>query len=162
MAAVPPGPEGEPLPDRRASVYAGALAARVARVPLSPVEGPLALASRSAAVPLPRPDASRLVSSALRRPVENVLCSGSAREAVVTRWQAGPLSLLAVPAELTEVAGARLEQAAGADRAITLVNGYLGYVDSEDRVRAGAGESQRQYFPHELLGALERGAALTR
>jgi hypothetical protein len=34
-------------------------------------------------------------------------------------------------------------------------------VDLEEQVRARAGESRRQYFPPELLGALERAAALT-
>jgi len=35
-----------------------------------------------------------------------------------------------------------------------------GYVDTEGQVRDGKGESRRQYFPPELLGALERAAAL--
>jgi len=155
MAVVP----GQPSPETRVEAYARALAERAEQIPLGAPSAEGEVRAKMAVVPLPHPDASRLVSGWLRRPAENALC-GLAREARVSRWTVGPLALVALPAEVTAPAGERLERAARAQRALTLAGGYVGYVDTEDQVRAGKGESRRQYFPPELLGALERAAAL--
>ena len=156
MAQVP----GEPAPEARVEAYARALAERAGQVALGPPVSEGVVRAGAAVFPLPHPDASRLVSGWLRRPAENALC-GLARQARVARWTVGPLTVVAIPAEVTAPAGARLEKAARADRTVTLAGGYLGYVDTEDQVRARTGESRRQYFPPELLGALERAASST-
>ncbi|HEY8210370.1 MAG TPA: hypothetical protein VIG99_22965 [Myxococcaceae bacterium] len=151
---------GEAAPEARVEAYARALAGRAGQVALGPAVGEGAVRATAAMVPLPHPDASRLVGGWLRKPTENALC-GLAREARVARWTLGPLAVVAVPAEVTLAAGTRLEKAARAERVVSLAGGYVGYVDAEEQVRARAGESRRQYFPPELLGALERAAALT-
>jgi len=156
MAQVP----GAPAPEARVEAFARALAGRARQVALGPAVGEGAVRSAAAVMPLPHPDASRLVGGWLRRPAENALC-GLAREAKVARWTLGPLTLVAVPGEITAAAGARVERAARADRVVSLANGYVGYVDTEDQVSRRTGESRRQYFPAELLSGLERAAALT-
>jgi neutral/alkaline ceramidase-like enzyme len=156
MAQVP----GEPAPEARVEAFARAVAGRAGQVALGPAVGEGVVRAAAAVMPLPHPDASRLVGGWLRTPAENALC-GMAREAKVERWTLGPVTLVAVPGEITAPAGARVEQAARAGRVVSLANGYVGYVDTEEQVHARAGESRRQYFPAELLGALERAAALT-
>ena len=151
---------GEPAPEARVEAFARALAGRAGQVALGPAAGEGVVRAAAAAMPLPHPDASRLVDGWLRAPTENALC-GMAREAMVARWTLGPVTLVAVPGEITAPAGARVERAARAERVVSLANGYVGYVDTEDQVRARGGESRRQYFPPELLNALERAAALT-
>jgi len=151
---------GEPAPEARVEAFARALAGRAGQVALGPAAGEGVVRVAAAVMPLPHPDASRLVSGWLRKPAENALC-GMAREAKVARWTLGPVTLVAVPGEITAPAGARVEKAARAERVVSLANGYVGYVDTEEQVRARGGESRRQYFPAELLNALERAAALT-
>jgi len=60
------------------------------------------------------------------------------------------------------LAGAVLESAAGGARVVSLVNGYLGYVEPADRVSRGAGESHRQLFGPGLLEALRFGTEAAR
>lgn len=156
MAQVP----GEPAPEAKVEAFARAVAGRAGQVALGPPSGEGTVRAAAAVMPLPHPDASRLVGGWLRAPAENALC-GLAREAKVARWTLGPWTLVAVPGEVTAPAGARLERAARADRVVSLANGYVGYVDTEDQVRARSGESRRQYFPPGLLQSLERAAALT-
>jgi hypothetical protein len=45
---------------------------------------------------------------------------------------------------------------------VSLVNGYLGYVEPADRVARAAGESHRQLFGPGLLEALRFGTEATR
>jgi len=126
-------------------------------VPLRAV-GP-GLGHASAEVRLPGPDAARLVPRGLATLVDNLLlCPWAPRTAEVSVLEIGSLRLLAVPAEATFAAGLPLERAAGGARLVSLVNGYLGYVEPPERVEADRGESPRQLFSSALLETLRRGA----
>ena len=96
----------------------------------------------------------------LRRAAENALCRSAPARVEVDALQIGPVVLLSVPAEATSEAGATLEAASGATRLVSVANGYLGYVDTAPRVRAGEGEAARQYFGPGFLEALGAAANL--
>ncbi len=109
---------------------------------------------------LPHVDASRLVPAPLRRPGDTLVCASSEPRATVSMLALGPLTLLAVPGEPTAGAATRLEQASGATRTVSLVNGYLGYVELPEHVRDVTGEAKRQYYGPELLDRLADAAKL--
>jgi hypothetical protein len=132
----------------------------VKALPLEAPESPLSMGVSRVAVTLPRPDSSRLVSRWVHGPSENLICHGAPRQVELTALRLGPVELLAIPAEVTASAGARLEEASGADRLLTLANGYIGYVESRDLLDANAGEAKRQYFSPELLEKLVQGASV--
>jgi hypothetical protein len=113
-------------------------------------------------VALPRPDSSRVqgVPSFLRAAGDNFLCSSAPRRAEVSAVAIGPVAMLGLPAEPTLLVARTLEAASGAQRSVSLANGYLGYVDSAAMVAAGTGEAKRQYFGAGLEGELARGAQL--
>jgi hypothetical protein len=114
-------------------------------------------------VALPGPDASRLVPWGLATVVDNVgLWPWAPAWAELCELRIGGVRLLGVPVETTAASGAVLERAAGGARAVSLVNGYLGYVEPADRVERSAGESRRQLFDPGLLEALRFGTEATR
>lgn len=84
------------------------------------------------------------------------------KRASVSIARIGPATLIAVPGEPTVAAGRALREAALAPDALVfgLCNGYLGYVERPDRVRAGRGESKRQYFDASLLERLSDATQL--
>jgi len=147
-------PEGEAPVES----VAGFVGAALDVVPLRAVG--TGLGHASAEVRLPGADATRLVPRGLATAVENVLlCPWAPRTAEVSVLEIGSLRFLALPAEATFAAGLPLERAAGGARLVSLVNGYLGYVESPERVEGGRGESPRQLFSPALLEALRQGAA---
>jgi len=114
-------------------------------------------------VALPGPDASRLVPWGLATLVDNVgLWPWAPGWAELAELRVGGVRLLGVPLETTAASGAVLERAAGGARAVSLVNGYLGYVEPADRVERAAGESRRQLFDPGLLEALRFGTEAAR
>ncbi|HZW88220.1 MAG TPA: neutral/alkaline non-lysosomal ceramidase N-terminal domain-containing protein [Myxococcaceae bacterium] len=114
-------------------------------------------------VSLPGPDASRFVPWGLATLVDNVaLWPWAPGWAELGELRIGSVRLLALPVEATAASGAVLERAAGGARAVSLVNGYLGYVEPADRVERGAGESHRQLFRPGMLEALRFGTEATR
>ena len=127
---------------------------------LSPVPPGLGIARAS--VSLPGPDASRLVPPLARPLLDNVLCAAAPLRAEVGILRVGPLVLLGVPAEPTAAAGRRLEDAAGALRVVSLVNGYLGYVETPEHLAALQGEADRQLLGPEFLEALTRASRSAR
>jgi neutral ceramidase len=149
--------EGEGL--ERVGAFARALAGLVEGAALEAPETPR-LAFARARVALPRPDASRLVPSFSRAAGDNFLCASSAREAEVGALVLGPLELLLFPGEPTVGAGAELARRTGASGVLGLADGYVGYVETPERVAAGEGESRRQYFAPALLERLGAGAEL--
>ncbi|RKG69382.1 hypothetical protein D7W79_33035 [Corallococcus exercitus] len=122
-----------------------------------PEAGPVRLAFARVKTALPRPDASRLVPAFTRAAGDNFLCGSSPREAEVDALALGPLELLSIPGEPTVGAGRALADLSGATHVLGLANGYVGYLDTPEQVRAGQGESRRQYFGPTLLERL--GAA---
>lgn len=136
------------------------LAQAVRQVPLSPAGEDLRFGYARTTVALPRPDGTRLFPSAVRSAGENLLCRSAPHAASLSSLRLGPVKLLAVPGELTLSAALRLEADSRASRAISLVNGYLGYVESPGQVNRGEGESRRQYFGPGLLEVLCRGGEL--
>jgi hypothetical protein len=74
----------------------------------------------------------------------------------------GPLTLLGVPAEPSAAAGRVLEAASGAQRAVALVNGYLGYVETPEHLAKSEGEAERQLLAAGFLDALVQGARSAR
>jgi hypothetical protein len=57
-------------------------------------------------------------------------------------------------------AGAVLRGRTGATHVLGLSDGYIGYLDTPDRVEGASGESHRQYFGAALLDTLGAGAQL--
>jgi neutral ceramidase len=108
---------------------------------------------------LPRPDSSRLGVWFARAAGDNLLCGSASHTAEVDALQLGPLLWVSVPGEPTSGAAREIQAASGANRVLALTNGYLGYVDDPDRVKAGQGESRRQYFGPTLSPVLARAAA---
>jgi hypothetical protein len=151
----PAGIEGAP------EAFAGMVAEALRSVPLQPT-GP-GLQHARLEVALPGPDASRLVPWGLGTLVANVaLWPWAPRWADLAELRIGGVRLLAVPVETTAASGAVLEAAAGGARVVSLVNGYLGYVEPAERVARAAGESPRQLFGPGLLEALRFGTEATR
>jgi hypothetical protein len=100
----------------------------------------------------------------LRRPAANVVEWLAPSTARVTVMTLGDLMLLGVPGEPTALAAARMVAAlpeaavqGRRTRVLGLTQGYVGYIDTPERVRAGHGEARRAWFAPELLDAVTRG-----
>ncbi len=153
-----PALHGEPA--GRLDAFVAGLASATDAVPLSAAASGLGLARVS--VGLPGPDAGRLVPRLLRPLANNTLCAAAPAEATVALLRVGPLVLLGVPAEPSAAAGRVLEEAAGARRVVSLVDGYLGYVETPQHLAHGQGEAERQLLGEGFLDALARAASATR
>jgi hypothetical protein len=149
--------EGEGLEKVRA--YARTVAGLAERAEPAAVEV-ARLGFARAQVALPRPDASRLVPSYSRAAGDNFLCASSSRTAEVGALAVGPLELLMLPGEPTVGAGSLLVRRTGATGVLGLADGYVGYVETPERVEAREGEARRQYFGPALLDRLGTGAEL--
>jgi len=76
--------------------------------------------------------------------------------ATVTALRLGGALLLFTPAEPVEAVGRSWRALAGPDaEVVSLTGGYVGYVDTAARFRAGLGEAQRSYYGPELASRLE-------
>ena len=102
---------------------------------------------------LPRPDATRAVPWVIRAVADNALCHSFSKSAQVSRIALGPLQLVGVPFEVTRSAADTLDPGPGVGL-VSMVNGYLGYVDDDEAVASGSGESKRQLFSSPLRGLL--------
>ena len=155
---VPRDPAGK---SAQAESFARLVEGALAGVPLQPA-GP-GLSHSRLEVALPGPDASRFVPWGLATLVDNVaLWPWAPGWAEIGELRIGGVRLLGLPVETTAASGAVLERAAGGARAVSLVNGYLGYVEPADRVERAAGESRRQLFGPGLLESLRFGTEATR
>ncbi|MBJ6761285.1 neutral/alkaline non-lysosomal ceramidase N-terminal domain-containing protein [Myxococcaceae bacterium JPH2] len=142
----------------RAEGFARALSSLADRAELVPAQGPVTLSLARMSAAMPRPDSTRLVPGFTRSAGDNVLCASAPREAEVDALRLGPLSLVTVPGEPTTGAGVELRERTGATHVLALANGYVGYVDTPELVRAHEGESMRQYFGAGLLERLNVAA----
>jgi hypothetical protein len=124
-----------------------------------PAEGSPRLAVAAATVTLPPidPGAVPRPLRAAARSLLGGLLPGTAR---VTAVRLGPLLLLATPAEPVEAVGRAWRAAAGPDaELISLVGGYVGYVETASLFAAGSGEAHRSYYGADLAARLEAAVA---
>jgi hypothetical protein len=121
----------------------------------APLEAPALSVSR-VELDTPMPDATRLVPSPFVMPGRNFLCTSAPKRAELGALRLGPLTLLAVPAEVTLGAARALEHDGA--RVISVANGYLGYVEPAAMVDRREGEARRQYYERGLLEALKAAA----
>ena len=144
----------------RLSRFVSSLASALDAVPLTPA--PAGLAVARATVDLPGPDASRIVPRLVRPLTDNVFCAASPAQADVSLLRLGPLVLLGVPGEPTAAAARVLEAASGAGRVVSLVNGYLGYVETPAHLAGGEGEAERQLLGPGFIEVLAEGGRKAR
>ena len=144
-----------------AEAFARRVGAALSDVPLQAAG--VGLSHARLEVALPGPDASRVAPWGLATLVDNVaLWPWAPGWAELGEVRIGSVRLLGLPVEATAASGAVLEKAAGGARAVSLVNGYLGYVEPADRVDRATGESRRQIFGRGLLESLRFGTEATR
>jgi hypothetical protein len=105
----------------------------------------------------PPPDASRLVPRLFAMPGHNFLCASAPATAEVGLLKIGPLTLAAIPAEVTYGSA----KALGVPL-VSLANGYLGYVEPADVVDRGEGEAKRQYYDRTLLDTIRAALQVAR
>jgi neutral ceramidase len=125
-----------------------------------PADASPRLAAARARVDLPRlaPGAvPHLLWPATRTLLGGVLPS----RATVTAIRLGPVLLVATPAEATETVGIHWRLVAGADSAtLSLSNGYVGYVVTEEEFGAGISETGRTYYGPDLDARLTQAIAV--
>lgn len=149
-------PEGPPaLPERYAAAVLAADDALVASPPIA--EPTLAFASVEVALPPPSPGA---VPGPLRRAAATLAWGHLPPTARVAALRVGPVLFVAVPGEPTAALAGRWRSLAGEGaQVVSLVGGYIGYVDDAERTRRGEGEAERTYYGPELAERLEAGIA---
>jgi neutral ceramidase len=167
-AFVLQGAHGDARPARMGAAAIEAEGAFVAGEVASALEGARPAGGRLAhadvEIGTPSAELQRVRFFFLRRPASNLLqwmVPSASRVTVVT---VGDLVVLGVPGEPTALAAARMVAAlprAAVEgrkvRVVALVQGYLGYIDTPERVQAGRGEGRRAWFAPELLEAVTRG-----
>jgi hypothetical protein len=148
-----PGSEGEDPLD----AYAGALDGYLARLDAGPPDPAPRLGVASATVALPRMSPGALPR--FLRPAAATLLGGTFPTAArVTAVRAGEVLLVFTPAEPVEAVGRSWREAAGPGaEVISLASDYVGYVETAERFREGAGEAKRAYFGPQLATRLEAG-----
>lgn len=158
------GAGGNASVDRSAATTPEAFAAKLLDQVVAAVGQPVTprLEWAEVGLALPRPDGSRLAPGPLARPMENLLCWGQEREAMVSLLRLGAVSFLFTTLEPSAVAGRGLKSLAEVDRVLGLANGYHGYLEPEAVAQASQGESKRQYFGPHLSELVGRAAALAK
>jgi hypothetical protein len=142
--------------------YARLVAEEVRRLPYPPGLDAPALAAASAEVTLPAPSFGA-VPSFLDRLLSNLLWRWLPERTRVAALQVGPAVLLLVPAEPGEAVGRSWREAAGPGaEVVSLVDDYVGYVETAERVRARTGEAKRTYLGPELARVLGDGLVAAR
>jgi hypothetical protein len=158
--------DARPLGSGRAAIEsAGAfVAAQVAETATQARVAPVRLAFAEAEIALPRAELQRARSFFVRRPASNLLQWLAPSRSRVTVVTLGDLTLLGVPGEPTAEAARRIVAAiprSGSDdrrfRVFSLAQGYVGYVETPERVSRGEGEGRRAWFAPELLEVVTRG-----
>jgi neutral ceramidase len=127
-----------------------------------PAEDRLGFADVEVALPPAEPQG--IHSLLLRRPAANVVHWMAPAASRVTVLRIGDLVLLGVPGEPTALAASRMIAALPPAavkglkvRVVGLVEDYVGYVETPERVRARRGEARRMWFAPELLDVITRG-----
>lgn len=140
--------------------YGDALSAAVESLKFSPPESATTLGYARAEVTLP-PTYVLAAPPLLRRAASNLTRDVLPGRAAVAALRIGQLMLVAVPGEPVAVVGARWREVAGPGAEIVgIANGYVGYVETPDHVRAAVGEATRGYYGEDLAPRLERAVAV--
>lgn len=115
-------------------------------------------------IALPPAEPQPIRSFFVRRPASNLLEWVAPKAARITVVTVGDVMLLGLPGEPTALAAARILASlppavvhARKVRVVGLVQGYVGYIDTPERVRAGHGEARRAWFGPDLLDTVTRG-----
>jgi neutral ceramidase len=156
---LPPPPPTAPLPLPAVvpEDFAREVASEIRRLALPPGEPEATLAAAVAWVTLPDPSFGA-VPGFLDRLVSNLLWNWLPSRVSVMALRIGPALLLAVPAEPGEAVGRRWRDLTGPEaEVVSLANDYVGYVDTEERVRARTGEARRTYLGPDLAQVLGDG-----
>ncbi len=137
--------------------YARALSVAIASAPGDPESSPR-LGYAAAEVLLPRLDPA--AAPALLRPAARTLLAGAFPErARVQAVRLGPALLLFAPGEpVAEVAAGWRARAGDGAEVISLAGGYLGYVETPEKIRAGVGEARHALYAADLAERLGAGA----
>ncbi len=137
------------------AAYARLLGDSIDALAAGPADRSPRLAVASAEVSLP-PLAPGAVPRLLRPAARALLGAMLPATARVTALRLGPVLLLATPSEPVEGVGRDWRAAAGPDaELLSLVGGYVGYVETTARFTVGRGEAQRSYYGTELAPRLE-------
>jgi neutral ceramidase len=154
------GDQSVRLPDSpvvTAERYAAALGAAIDALAPAPAEADVALGYARAELVLPAPAVGG--APELLKPAAATLgWETLPASADVAALRLGGLLLVVLPGEPVAEVGARFREVAGPDAEIlSLAGGYVGYVETAARVRAGTGETKRSYYGPELAERLETG-----
>jgi len=160
----PVGDQGAFIPEawgpRTPETYGAALDRAVAALPFGPPDPAPTLAYAAADVTLPTPQPPA-VPAWLRQAATNLAASFLPAQARVSALRVGPAVLLLTPGEIMSRPAARWREMGGAGtELVSLADGYLGYVDSADRVASGEAHPERSYYGPALAPALERGLSM--
>jgi hypothetical protein len=139
-----------------ADLFAAAVSARVDALLAGPADPapPLAWAEVETGLPPVDPRAA----PALLRPAARSLLGGTIPEtARVVALRVGPAVLVGVPAEPVAAVAAGWRAGLPGATVVSLADGYLGYVETPERMAEGAGESVRTEYGPDLAAVL--GAA---
>ena len=144
------GSEGPARPDRisRIDAFVQQLALSLDAAPSHPID-PLTLEVRNVITSLPKPDSRRFLPRLLTPLGDAVLCLLAPTTATLRTLKLGPLALWGVPGEITGPAAQQIEGESA--RMVSLVGGYIGYIETPEWVKREEGEAKRQYFKAELL-----------
>jgi len=120
------------------------------------------LAHAEVEVALPPADTRGFLPRPLARAGSNVLQWMLGRQRVrVSYLRAGPLRLAFVPGEVVAELGMEWRRRLGASL-VTVADGYVGYVETPQRLETGGGEGAGQYFGPELAPVLLEGLLAAR
>ncbi len=140
--------------------YGAAVDRAVTALSFGPPDPAPTIAYAAAEVGLPTPQ-PLIVPGWLRPAATNLASAVLPSQAHVSALRIGPVTLLVVPGEVESHPAARWRDMAGKGAEIvSIADGYVGYIDSADRVAAGQPAAERSYYGPELAPALERGLSL--
>ncbi|HVO19408.1 MAG TPA: neutral/alkaline non-lysosomal ceramidase N-terminal domain-containing protein [Anaeromyxobacter sp.] len=140
--------------------YAAAVDGAVDALRFSSPDPAPALAYADANVPLPLP-APPVVPLPVRHAATNLAAGLLPTEACVSALRIGPVLLLGAPGEVMGHLAARWRELGGPESVVvSLVDGYLGYLDGDGDGSGPSAHPERTYYGPALAPALERGLSL--
>ncbi len=97
----------------------------------------------------------------LRQAASNLAATFLPAQARVSALRFGPVVLLFTPGEVMSAPAARWREMGGAGaEVVSLADGYLGYLDSPERVAGAEAHPERFYYGPALTPTLEHGLSL--